>query len=46
MTEADKALREAKARGQQSDYSSYLSAKIFRAMLFAWLLHTIYYYYP
>ena len=32
--------------GQQSDYSSYLSAKIFRAMLFAWLLHTIYYYYP
>ena len=27
-------------------YSSYLSAKIFRAMLFAWLLHTIYYYYP
>ncbi len=46
MTEADKALREAKSEGQQSDYSSYLSAKIFTAMLFAWLLHTIYYYYP
>lgn len=27
MTEADKALREAKSEGQQSDYSSYLSAK-------------------
>ncbi|VEC63826.1 putative signal transduction protein [Escherichia coli] len=47
MTEADKALRRSEKRGgQQSDYSSYLSAKIFRAMLFAWLLHTIYYYYP
>ncbi|MFP1462887.1 hypothetical protein ACLB1E_20305 [Escherichia coli] len=46
MTEQIKPYAKRKARGQQSDYSSYLVTKIFRAMLFAWLLHTIYYDHP